>query len=266
MALLQNGFRDFSAGVRLFGLTASNSAVPYVVQGNQYKTGTSRNLTAGEGISSNLAGIPSGYTTQYAWVQPQKAGAIASRNQIFGEGDASASIAGGLNAEASLTGQGDLTGIGDLIISLVASLSGSGDITSAEAKAFLQLAASLSGSGDVAATATAIGHAEAALAGNGDLQGVATALGELAASIVVTGDMLSTANVAAAILDAVNSIEDGVTLRQATRLILAAAAGKISGAGTSTVTIRNAVADDTNRITATVDVDGNRTSITTDLD
>ena len=266
MALLQNGYRDFSAGVRIFGLTASNLAVPYVVQGNNYKTGASRNLIVGEGVSSDLAGVPSGYTNRYAWIQPQKAGAIASRNQIFGEGDVSASIAGGLNAEATLSGEGTLTGIGDLIISLVASLSGSGEITSAEAKAFLQLAASLSGSGDVTAVATAIGHAEAALSGNGDLDGVATALGELAASIVVTGDALSTANVAAAILDAVNSIENGVTLRQATRLILAAAAGKVSGAGTTTVTIRNAVADDTNRITATVDVDGNRTSITTDLD
>ena len=91
------------------------------------------------------------------------------------------------------------------------------------------------------------------------------ALGELAASITVTGDALTTANVAAAILDAVNAIESGVTLRQATRLILAATAGKASISG-NTVTYRNAVADDTDRIVATTTTDGERTAITYDTE
>lgn len=265
MALLQNGYRDFSSGVRIFGATASNSAVPYSVIGNWSITSTKRNLTAGEGITTDLAGIPDGYRNQYAWVQPQKAGAIASRNQISGEGDASASIAGGLNGEATLAGVGALSGVGALIISLVAALSGSGDITNADAKAFLQLAASLAGEGDIAAAITAIGHAEAAVSGAGDLDGLASALGELAASITVTGDALTTANVAAAILDAVDAIESGCTLREATRLILAAAAGKASISG-ATVTYRNAVADDKDRIVATTTTDGERTAITYDTD
>jgi hypothetical protein len=49
------------------------------------------------------------------------------------------------------------------------------------------------------------------------------------------------------------------------RLSAAADAGKLSGAATTTNTIRNAVADDKNRIVATVDSDGNRTAITYDL-
>jgi len=61
-------------------------------------------------------------------------------------------------------------------------------------------------------------------------------------------------------------IESGLTLRQALRLVAAATAGKISGGGTATVTIRNAVADGADRIVATVDTDGNRTAITYDLD
>ena len=61
-------------------------------------------------------------------------------------------------------------------------------------------------------------------------------------------------------------IETGMTLRQALRLVTAATAGKISGGGTATITIRNAVADGANRIVATVDTDGNRTAITYDLD
>lgn len=68
-----------------------------------------------------------------------------------------------------------------------------------------------------------------------------------------------------ALLDRANGIETGLTLRQAQRLIAAAAAGKISGAETTTVVIRNAVADVKARITGTVDADGNRSAVTTDV-
>jgi len=70
---------------------------------------------------------------------------------------------------------------------------------------------------------------------------------------------------ATALLDLTDAIESGLTPRNALRLISAASAGKISGAATPTVTIRNAVADSKDRVTATVDADGNRTAITTDL-
>lgn len=69
---------------------------------------------------------------------------------------------------------------------------------------------------------------------------------------------------ATALLDASNGIETSITLRQALRLVLAATAGKLSGAATTTVTIRN-VGDSKNRIVATVDSDGNRTAVTTDV-
>ena len=49
------------------------------------------------------------------------------------------------------------------------------------------------------------------------------------------------------------------------RGMVAALAGKLSGAATTTIAIRNAVADSKQRITATVDADGNRSAITTDL-
>lgn len=63
------------------------------------------------------------------------------------------------------------------------------------------------------------------------------------------------------ILDASNGVETGVTLRQATRLVLAAVAGKLSGAATNTIVIRD-VNDTVSRITATVDSDGNRSAVT----
>jgi hypothetical protein len=69
--------------------------------------------------------------------------------------------------------------------------------------------------------------------------------------------------IATAIFDLTNAIETGLTLRQAQRLQTAAAAGKLAGAATTTVEIRN-VGDTKTRITATVDADGNRTAVTTD--
>lgn len=70
--------------------------------------------------------------------------------------------------------------------------------------------------------------------------------------------------IADALLDRANAVETSITTRQAMRLILAALSGKLSGAGTTTVTIRN-VGDTKSRIIATVDVDGNRSAVTTDV-
>ena len=72
-------------------------------------------------------------------------------------------------------------------------------------------------------------------------------------------------SIADAHLDRADAIETGLTPRQAHRLEVAAAAGKLAGAATTTVTVRNAIADSKNRITATVDADGNRTAVSTDV-
>ena len=66
-----------------------------------------------------------------------------------------------------------------------------------------------------------------------------------------------------ALLDRSDGIETSRTLRQGLRLILAALAGKLSGAATTTVTIRD-TNDGINRIVATVDADGNRSAVTLD--
>lgn len=58
-------------------------------------------------------------------------------------------------------------------------------------------------------------------------------------------------------------IEGSLTMRQILRLYLAALAGKSAGGGTSTLTFRDN-ADAKNRISATVDSNGNRTAMTLD--
>lgn len=83
-----------------------------------------------------------------------------------------------------------------------------------------------------------------------------------------TGVVLTAAErnaVADAHLDRTDGIEVGLTPRQAHKVEAAGAAGKISGAETTTTVIRNAKADSKNRITATVDSNGNRSAVTLDL-
>jgi len=67
------------------------------------------------------------------------------------------------------------------------------------------------------------------------------------------------------VLDDPNAIEAGLTVRQTLRLILAATAGKVSGAATTSMAFRNALADSKDRITATVDANGNRSAISYDV-
>lgn len=57
--------------------------------------------------------------------------------------------------------------------------------------------------------------------------------------------------------------EGTLTMREMLRVILAATAGKSAGGGTATITFRN-IADNKNRISATMDENGNRTAITLD--
>ena len=80
---------------------------------------------------------------------------------------------------------------------------------------------------------------------------------------VTTDGLPAVSDITSAIL--VLSIETGLTFKDCLRLCTAAAAGKLSGAATTTIVIRNAAADDKDRITATVDASGNRSAITLDL-
>jgi hypothetical protein len=68
-------------------------------------------------------------------------------------------------------------------------------------------------------------------------------------------------NVAASPLAEVG--EGTLTMREMLRVMLAGLAGKSAGGGTATITFRD-VGDAKNRISATVDANGNRTAITLD--
>ena len=113
-------------------------------------------------------------------------------------------------------------------------------------------------------------QAEVAVTGNGH---VASVLHSSEAGSITVGAFSANSITAAALAtDAVTEIANGVlgstvesteTLLGSVRLMRAALVGKLSGAATTTVTIRDA-ADTKARIIATVTADGNRTDVTTD--
>lgn len=89
------------------------------------------------------------------------------------------------------------------------------------------------------------------------------ALGMAAANLdTQLGALPTAAENATAVLDEI--IEAALSLRQAMRLCIAAMGGKASGLETTTAVYRDS-ADTKDRITATVDANGNRTAVTLDL-
>ena len=82
------------------------------------------------------------------------------------------------------------------------------------------------------------------------------------ARVGADGDTLETlSDEIAAKMATAENIEGTYTLKDAIRIILAFAAGKVSGGGTSSIKFRS-TGDDVDRIQATVDSSGNRTAVT----
>lgn len=113
------------------------------------------------------------------------------------------------------------------------------------------------------AVSTRLAEADYTGAANGDIAAIKAKTDNLPGSPAATSDIPSANTVADALLDRSAGVETGFTPRQALRIILAALAGKVSGAATASVVIRD-TADSKNRISATVDVNGNRTAVTYD--
>ena len=85
--------------------------------------------------------------------------------------------------------------------------------------------------------------------------------GQVQASSIVITDAQEN-SIADALLDRANAIESGITLRTGIRYIAAATAGELSGAATTTATIKAINNSGTTRISCTVDADGNRSAFT----
>jgi hypothetical protein len=91
---------------------------------------------------------------------------------------------------------------------------------------------------------------------------LSTAIGTRLAAADYTAPPTANQN-ADALLDRTAGVETGWTLRQAIRIMLSVLAGKSNGLATATAKYRD-MADSKDRITATVDEDGNRSVVTRD--
>lgn len=261
MALLQNGFRDASAGVRIFGATASNNAYPSALIGNWDKTGIKRNAFTAEGRSPK-SGVPSGHLHPSSWVLPQKPGGMSSHNAARGVATFIGSIAEGRALAGSFAGVAAFQATGQLVVSGSGSFAGASSF-SANIVAALAASGSFAGTSSFSGAVVATGHMTGAFAGVASFTAIRYATGSLSGSFA-PAITLEAAGFSGYLLDE-EDIETGLTMRQALRLITAAVGGEVSGGGTTTITFRNAVADSADRIVATVDVNGNRTAISYDL-
>jgi len=290
VGLVANGFRDDGGLYMTFGAAVSNNAYASTHVGNRCRSGAKRNLTFGEGITTTLAGVPDGYTHPGSYLLPMKAGALSSHNNVTGSGGITDADGWAVRlAVAALTGTGGITADGGLIVQLAAALVGSGTVTAANLQAFLAAVADISGSGTISsADLEGFGAILAALTGSGTATGsILTGVGELTADILSYGDLTvegmrdAVWNAVAASYNDVGTmgekmndagsgsnpwtevIEDSYTAAELLRIITAALAGELSGAATTTITIKG-VDGTTDRIIATVDADGNRSSLTLD--
>ena len=254
-----------SAGLMLgFGDTATeNLAGGMYIAASLTGSGdtTLENLSVLGNLSTNLTGSANITTASLS-------GSLSAVANLTGSGSVAASLGGSLSASASLSGSGDITAssLTNATLLLTASISGSGDITTASlTNATLLLTAALSGSGSISATPIAPGSLSAAIKSYGDLtpQGPTDAVWNALLSNYATagsaGAQLSAAGAGGNPWATV--IEGGYTAEELLRLMASALFGKVSGAPGTTITFRD-TGDSTNRITATVDSNGNRTTIT----
>lgn len=240
----------------IYGLGLSGRKLTREGVGARFNQAFGEHTTSGVNIK---AGVPNGYRHPGWWVVPISSGSLASINEIDGAGTFAGAIAGGKNAESSLTGSGDASATGQLIVSMVAAITASGTITEAAAVAYLQLAAELAGEGDIDGALSALGHALGSLSGSGSVTSTATAKGVMEAGITVTGDLLTTANIADTIWGAI--AEGNFTYAQCLQIISAAVGGKTSNSGQ---TFRD-LSDTKDRIVGTVS-GGERSDVTYDVD
>lgn len=172
------------------------------------------------------------------------------------------------NLESMLDGTGGVTLTTALVGNITGNLSGSvGSVTGAVGSV----------SGAVGSVTGAVGSVTGNVGGNvvgsvasvtGNVGGnVAGSVGSVTAGVTVTtnNDKTGYRLSATGVDDIHDEVVDGsTTFRQSVRLQNSAAGGKISGAATTTVVIRD-LADSKDRVSATVDADGNRSAVTRDL-
>jgi hypothetical protein len=232
------------------------------------------------------SGVPDGLTPPYSWVLPLTAGGMSARKNLRGTGALTGSIAQGINIVAPLAGTGSVASALTMVVGLTSAIAGTGSVT-ASLVGIVQMASALAGTGSVSANLGALAYMVGALSGTGavsaNLKGkswmeasistftelspeslAASVWNAAAASYNATGSMGEKLNDAGSATNPWTEVIEGTyTAAELLRIMSAALAGELSGAGTTTITITG-VDGTTDRITATVTADGDRTAVTLD--
>ena len=257
---------------------------------SMWSRGDRMNQSVGEGIPSELAGIPYGHLAPSSWVLPYQAGAMSSFTQcVVTVTPGTLNLAAGRNLSGSTT---VTVTVDPAAGQLIVSASGSTSITFNLSG---QIAGALSAVGSTAITVTVNNATLGAIV---DAVGAALVTMTASATPRATGNMvgnitpfteLSPQNLAAAVWSALASayndagtmgeklndagsaanpwtevIDGTYTASDLLKLISASVAGELAGSPGGPILIKS-VNGTTVRITATVDANGNRTGVTYDV-
>ncbi len=282
--LLAQGGATSGSAVKATGTAGNAIALELAGQGSAAGmkvtgggTGAALNLvgggTSGDGL---LVTTTSGHGFSITATGTSKHGAVFTGGD-GGTSDGVKAVAGtgGVDLRAAITGNltGAVSGAVGSVTGAVGSVTGNvgGNVTGSVgsvAAGGISAASFAAGAIDAAAiAANAIGASELAADAVAEIQ---SGLATTSALAVVATDVASTlaavdTEVAAikAKTDLIPGTQDGYTFAQLQALIAAVLLGKASGLGTSTAVFRSAN-DSKDRVTATVDADGNRTAVTLD--
>lgn len=285
MALLGNYSTALKAPIRRFGGQGSETGMRPAFGGNGALRG--RQFQDGSTTADRFQSLPSASYPQVAYMLPQKGQWLSSHydaNIAFtatatgvkgmpGTGSSSFAI-----TIADATGQLIMSGSGStsFVVSgdtsaLTASLAGTGSTSLAVtvADALLGAEASVIGSATMTFSGSLSPYAIGTLVA--DIQPYTTLSPENLANAVweTVASAHMTSNTMGAKLNAAGGasdpwgvvIEGSMTAGEVLKVLASALAGKVSGANTGTITFRN-LSDNGNVIVATVDGNGNRTSVT----
>lgn len=259
MALVGNGRLVFMNNPGVYLGTTS-------FQYGSYIKGGLRNRNAG-GLDQRFSAYGNGHLAPSAFIHPNRTGSIASYTEAIEaitQGTVILTPALPMLASSSM-----VITVTNAQLDKIAAMVGDGTLTLTVSNAALASAAAMTADANGAITvflAQLGGIFPVTASGTLTITGAGTSF--LTALAFMTADAggatpLSPEGLSAELLDN-QDIETGYSLREALRLVLSSVAGKVSGAETTTITFRNIV-DDKNRIVATVDANGNRTSITYDV-
>lgn len=217
-------------GVRLAGNPNRFLAAPLahnIVRSGWNKRGALLNIFTAPGVSK-FDGIPSGMRHPQVWVLPMNPGGLASRFDIFGDGEVVASLAGGLNGEATIAGVGEITAADIALLGfLTVALTGTSD-TDMTAEALAQALSDIAGTGVFTADITSVLNATADLVGEGAL--TADAVATLAAEAALSGQAGAVLTLAGAIA-AAGTLAGSSALSTATLNAITPAIATLAGQG-----------------------------------